>query len=484
MISTTASTRAFTTAVRGVQKQCSSVLSAEGSTHRRSGAAAAVLASQSNSIFLDRGMNKSMSGTNIINFRSKSSSSLHKRAAQALKGNLSKQQPNNNNKNKNDQIAANNAKPGVDQSNKIIDNKANAEQSTQTIKYEVEKDTASTENKIKPTLSDTPVPPPSPASSVNLGFHEFAPRICVIGVGGAGGNAVNNMIASSLTGVDFLAINTDAQHLSKTLTDNRLQIGVGLTGGLGCGANPDAGRLAAEESKDAILERIQDAHMVFITAGMGGGTGTGAAPVVADICYNAGILTVGVITKPFRFEGTHRMRLANEGISRLTEVVDTMIVIPNQNLFGLVDENTSLINSFALADDVLLAGVKSVTDLMTSPGLINLDFADVQSVMHGMGNAMLGSGQADGEDRAMNAAEQALSNPLLGDMDIGSAKGMLVNITGGSDMTLFEVDKAAQRITEAIQDEDANIIFGSAYDASLDGSIRVSVVATGIEKNE
>lgn len=322
---------------------------------------------------------------------------------------------------------------------------------------------------------------PVPAYTGQGHFHEFAPRICVVGVGGAGGNAVNNMIASSLTGVDFLAINTDAQHLSKTLTDNRLQIGVGLTGGLGCGANPDAGRLAAEESKDAIMEHIKDAHMVFITAGMGGGTGTGAAPVVAELCYNAGILTVGVVTNPFRFEGTHRMRLAKEGVERLSHVVDTMIVIPNQNLFGLVDENTSLINSFSLADDVLLAGVKSVTDLMTTPGLINLDFADVQSVMHGMGNAMLGSGQATGDNRAMVAAEQALTNPLLGDMNISSAKGMLVNITGGSDMTLFEVDKAAQKITEAIEDEDANIIFGSAYDSSLEGYIRVSVVATGID---
>jgi len=243
----------------------------------------------------------------------------------------------------------------------------------------------------------------------------------------------------------------------------------------------DAGRQAAEESRDLILEHIKDSHMVFITAGMGGGTGTGAAPVVAEICYNAGILTVGVVTNPFRFEGTHRKRLAKEGIERLAQVVDTMIVIPNENLFGLVDESTSLINSFALADDVLLAGVKSVTDLMTSPGLINLDFADVQSVMHGMGNAMLGSGQANGENRAMVAAEQALKNPLLGDMNISTAKGMLVNITGGSDMTLFEVDKAAQIITDVVDDEDANIIFGTAYDSSLEGSIRVSVVATGID---
>ena len=230
--------------------------------------------------------------------------------------------------------------------------------------------------------------------------------------------------------------------------------------------------------------------MVFITAGMGGGTGTGAAPVVAEICYNLGILTVGVVTKPFRFEGTHRMRLANEGIGRMQDVVDTLIMIPNQNLFHLATDNTSFMDSFAMADNVLLAGVKSITDLMTTPGLINLDFADVQSVMHGMGNAMLGTGVAskkdleEGEERAIKAAEQALANPLLGEnLDIATAKGMLVNITGGSDMTLFEVDRAAQCITERILDENANIIFGSAYDQSLEGSIRVSVVATGIDES-
>eukprot|EP00979_Chaetoceros_neogracilis_P006626 scaffold1345_cov265-Chaetoceros_neogracile.AAC.6 len=345
-------------------------------------------------------------------------------------------------------------------------------------------------------------------------LHEFAPRIVVVGVGGGGGNAVNNMIANQLegrtkeistcfqyaltfmfishttnTGVDFLALNTDAQHLATTLTENRLQIGTSLTSGLGCGANPDAGRLAAEESREQITELLGDAHMVFVTAGMGGGTGTGAAPVVAEICYNLGILTVGVVTKPFRFEGTHRMRLANEGIARLKDTVDTLIMIPNQNLFQLANDSTSFMDSFAMADNVLLAGVKSITDLMTTPGLINLDFADVQSVMHGMGNAMLGTGVAskeglgEGEERAIVAAMQALSNPLLGDnMDIGTAKGMLVNITGGRDMTLFEVDRAAHCITERIVDENANIIFGSAYDESLDGSIRVSVVATGIDE--
>jgi len=329
-----------------------------------------------------------------------------------------------------------------------------------------------------PSTDFTPKPDPM---AMQGHFNEFAPRICVIGVGGAGGNAVNNMIARNLSGVDFLAINTDAQHLSTTLTDNRLQIGRGVTAGLGCGANPDAGRLAAEESKDEILDLVGDNHMVFITAGMGGGTGTGAASVVADLCYKEGILTVGVVTKPFRFEGTHRMRLADEGVGRLQDCVDTMIVIPNQNLFQMVDPKTSLMDSFGLADDVLLAGVKSITDLMTNPGLINLDFADVQSVMSGMGNAMLGTGQSSGEDRAIAAAEQALCNPLLGNMGVKSAKGMLVNITGGNDMTLFEVDAAAQKLIEEVEDENANIIFGSAYDHTLEGSIRVSVVATGIE---
>lgn len=412
-----------------------------------------------------------------LSYRNKSSS-LHKRAAQALSKRgaaAAGDQKKSNQQNATPTLESKtNAATTNATGSKLGDQKA----ATPTFPKE-EASTMTTERHIPDIAAAVqPIPPPLQAPT---DFHEFAPRICVVGVGGAGGNAVNNMIASNLTGVDFLAINTDAQHLSKTLTDNRLQIGVGLTGGLGCGANPDAGRLAAEESKEAILEHLRDAHMVFITAGMGGGTGTGAAPVVAEICYEAGILTVAVVTHPFRFEGTHRRKLAQEGVERLAPVVDTMIVIPNQNLFELVDENTSLIQSFSLADDVLLAGVKSVTDLMTTPGLINLDFADVQSVMHGMGNAMLGSGQASGDDRATVAAEQALKNPLLGDMNISSAKGMLVNITGGSDMTLFEVDKAAQKITEAIEDEDANIIFGSAYDSSLEGHIRVSVVATGID---
>lgn len=321
-----------------------------------------------------------------------------------------------------------------------------------------------------------------PSLTTTTALHEFAPRIVVVGVGGAGSNALDNMISRQLSGVEFLAVNTDAQHLSNCLTDNRLQLGDSLTSGLGCGANPDAGRLAAEESREALLEKLQHAHMVFITAGMGGGTGTGAAPVVANLCYDLGILTVGVVTIPFHFEGTHRMRLAKEGLERIKEYVDTLIVIPNQNLFQIADDTTSFLRSFQMADDVLLAGVKSITDLMTTPGLINLDFADVQSVMQEMGHAMLGTGQSsEKQTRAEDAAMQALHNPLLTTgMDISTAKGLLVNITGGPDMTLFEVDKAAQTITNQIKDPNANIIFGSAYDESLEGSIRVSVVATGI----
>lgn len=314
---------------------------------------------------------------------------------------------------------------------------------------------------------------------------EFAPRIVVIGVGGGGCNAINNMVARGLTGVDFICANTDAQHLATTLTEKRIQMGRGLTEGLGCGANPDVGRAAAEESRKEISDMIGDAHMVFITAGMGGGTGTGAAPVVAEICMERGILTVAVVTKPFMFEGRHRGRLATEGLRALADRTDTLIVIPNQNIFRMIDEKTSVMNAFSLADDVLLAGVKSITDLMVRPGLINLDFADVQAVMAGMGNAIMGTGQASGEDRAVRAASDALKNPLLGgDCDVTTAKGMLVNITGGSDLTLFEVDRAAQHITKEIKDEDANIIFGSSFDPSLEGSIRVSVVATGIDQTK
>uniref|UniRef100_A0A7S1BB10 Cell division protein FtsZ n=1 Tax=Corethron hystrix TaxID=216773 RepID=A0A7S1BB10_9STRA len=300
------------------------------------------------------------------------------------------------------------------------------------------------------------------------------------------------MVASGLLpGVDFVALNTDAQHLTASLAPARLQIGKDTTDGLGCGADPEAGRRAAEESVDAIADAVAGAHMVFITAGMGGGTGTGAAPVVARACEEAGVLTVGVVTKPFRFEGNFRLKRAEAGVTDMSRHVDSMIVVPNQNLFHLVSESTSMMESFALADAVLLAGVRSITDLMVSPGLINLDFADVQAVMRNSGAAVLGTGEATGEDRAVRAAEAALTNPLLdgpGSRDaagrVRQARGMLVNITGGNDMTLFEVDKAATKITEEVEDQDANIIFGSAYDDSLDGSVRVSVVATGIDAEE
>ncbi|CAB9523368.1 protein FtsZ [Seminavis robusta] len=341
-----------------------------------------------------------------------------------------------------------------------------------------------------------PQSPPLPSFFNSPALHEFAPKIVVVGVGGAGNNAINNMIAKELHGVDFLALNTDAQHLSTALTDQRLQMGVELTRGLGAGANPDAGRMAAEESRDQIRERLDGTHMVFITSGMGGGTGTGASPVVAEICQELGILTVGVVTMPFTFEGTHRRRLALEGLDRLETVVDTLITIPNQNLFRLAGPKTTFVDAFRMADDVLLGGVKSITDLMTAPGLINLDFADVQAVMVGMGNALLGTGVSSSKvtngddddeecDRAVEAAKLALDNPLLGsEWDIATAKGMLVNITGGPDMTLFEVDRAAQCVTEQVKDASANIIFGSAFDERLEGSIRVSVVATGIESHD
>lgn len=349
--------------------------------------------------------------------------------------------------------------------------------------------TPSTINTTQPPLfisksseSSFVIPSPHIKSFNATNLQEFAPRICVVGVGGGGCNAINNMVARGLSGVDFICANTDAQHLAATLTEKRIQIGRTTTQGLGCGANPDVGRLSAEESRAEIAEMIGDAHMVFITAGMGGGTGTGAAPVVAEVCMERGILTVAVVTKPFSFEGRHRNRLAVEGMKALQDRVDTLIVIPNQNLFKMIDQSTTVMNAFGLADDVLLAGVKSITDLMVRPGLINLDFADVQSVMSGMGNALMGTGQAEGEDRAVRAAKDALRNPLLGgDVSVKSAKGMLVNITGGSDLTLYEVDQAAQHITSEVEDENANIIFGSSFDPSLEGSIRVSVVATGIE---
>ncbi|CAI5725961.1 unnamed protein product [Peronospora effusa] len=312
----------------------------------------------------------------------------------------------------------------------------------------------------------------------------FAPKIVVVGVGGAGGNAVNNMIARGLQGVEFLVCNTDAQHLRTTLTENRVQMAPELTGGLGCGANPEVGREAAEAAIDEILERVHGANMIFITAGMGGGTGTGAAPVIAQAALDAGVLTVAVVTKPFRFEGNKRAKLAAQGLAELRDSVDTMLVIPNQNLFNMSNERTSLMDAFQMADNVLLDGVKNISDLMVMPGLINLDFADVQSVMQNMGNAMMGSGEADGANRALRAAEDALANPLLGDISIKDAKGMIVNITGGSDLTLFEVDEAAERVTRELDDPHANIIFGSTFDDSLDGKLRVSVVATGITDPE
>jgi cell division protein FtsZ len=302
----------------------------------------------------------------------------------------------------------------------------------------------------------------------------------VIGVGGAGGNAVNNMIQTNLDGVEFLITNTDAQALSQSLCDRRIQLGRNITQGLGAGSRPDIGRAAAEEALDEILTDIEGQHMVFITAGMGGGTGTGAAPVIARAAREAGILTVGVVTKPFHFEGVHRMRLAETGINELTQYVDTLIIIPNQNLFRVANEKTTFADAFKMADDVLNSGVRGVTDLMVNPGMINLDFADIRAVMSEMGKAMMGTGEAEGEGRAVAAAEAAISNPLLDDVSMKGARGVLINITGGMDLTLFEVDEAANRIRDEV-DPEANIIFGSTFDQALEGRMRVSVVATGID---
>ncbi len=309
---------------------------------------------------------------------------------------------------------------------------------------------------------------------------ELKPRITVFGVGGAGGNAVNNMIKSNLEGVDFVVGNTDAQALKGSLCDKRLQLGTTVTRGLGAGSKPDIGRASAEEQIDEIVQHLEGSNMVFITAGMGGGTGTGAAPVIARAARERGILTVGVVTKPFHFEGAHRMRLAESGIAELQQYVDTLIIIPNQNLFRIANEKTTFADAFKMADDVLHSGVRGVTDLMVMPGLINLDFADIRSVMTEMGKAMMGTGEAGGERRAIEAAEAAISNPLLDDVSMKGARGVLINITGGYDMTLFEVDEAANRIRDEV-DPDANIIFGSTFDSSLDGTMRVSVVATGID---
>jgi cell division protein FtsZ len=310
--------------------------------------------------------------------------------------------------------------------------------------------------------------------------QELKPRITVIGVGGAGGNAVTNMIRSELIGCEFIVCNTDAQALALSAAPRKLQLGIGVTRGLGAGARPDVGRAAAEEAVDDILEAMQGSNMVFITAGMGGGTGTGAAPVIARTARESGILTVGVVTKPFHFEGPKRMRIAEEGIEDLQKYVDTLIIIPNQNLFRVANERTTLEGAFKLADDVLHAGVRGVTDLMVMPGLINLDFADIRTVMSEMGKAMMGTGEAEGERRAIDAAEAAINNPLLEDVSMKGARGVLINITGGIDMTLFEVDEAANRIREEV-DPEANIIFGSTFDERLAGKMRISVVATGID---
>ncbi|WP_374654597.1 cell division protein FtsZ [Phenylobacterium sp.] len=309
---------------------------------------------------------------------------------------------------------------------------------------------------------------------------ELKPRIVVFGVGGAGGNAVNNMIEAGLEGVEFVVANTDAQQLAFAKTDRRIQLGVQVTQGLGAGAHPEVGMSAAEESIPEIGEHLDGAHMIFITAGMGGGTGTGAAPIIAKCARERGILTVGVVTKPFHFEGRHRMRLADAGIGELQRYVDTLIVIPNQNLFRVANERTTFAEAFGMADQVLHSGVRSITDLMVLPGLINLDFADVRTVMTEMGKAMMGTGEATGEDRALMAAQNAIANPLLDEVSLKGAKAVLVNVTGGLDMTLLEVDEAANAISEQV-DTEANIIFGAAFDPSLDGMIRVSVVATGMD---
>jgi cell division protein FtsZ len=310
--------------------------------------------------------------------------------------------------------------------------------------------------------------------------EELKPRITVFGVGGAGGNAVNNMIDKALEGVEFVVANTDAQALQQSKSQHRIQMGVKVTEGLGAGARPSVGAAAAEETIEEIVDHLAGAHMCFITAGMGGGTGTGAAPIIAQAARELGVLTVGVVTKPFQFEGNKRMKQAEEGIEALQRVVDTLIVIPNQNLFRLANERTTFTEAFAMADDVLYQGVKGVTDLMVRPGLINLDFADVRAVMDEMGKAMMGTGEAQGEDRAVQAAEKAIANPLLDEISLNGAKGVLINITGGYDLTLFELDEAANIIREKV-DPEANIIVGSTLDTTMEGRIRVSVVATGID---
>src|SRR5437868_1806471 len=312
-------------------------------------------------------------------------------------------------------------------------------------------------------------------------ISELKPRITVFGVGGAGGNAVNNMITAGLQGVDFVVANTDAQALTMSKAQRIIQMGTQVTQGLGAGSQPDVGAAAAQEVIDEIRDHLSGANMVFVTAGMGGGTGTGAAPVIAKTARDMGILTVGVVTKPFHFEGQRRMRTAESGIAELHKVVDTLLIIPNQNLFRVANEKTTFADAFAMADQVLYSGVACITDLMVKEGLINLDFADVRAVMREMGKAMMGTGEASGDKRALTAAEAAIANPLIDDSSMKGARGLLISITGGRDLTLFEVDEAATRIREEV-DQDANIIVGATFDENLDGVIRVSVVATGIEQ--
>jgi cell division protein FtsZ len=315
-------------------------------------------------------------------------------------------------------------------------------------------------------------------------IFDIRPRITVVGVGGAGGNAVNNMVRSQLEGVEFIVANTDAQALTQSLVPSErwIQLGLNITQGLGAGSKPEVGRAAAEESLDEIIKYIDGSNMLFITAGMGGGTGTGAAPVIARVAREKGILTVGVVTKPFHFEGSRRLKSAESGIEELQQYVDTLIVIPNQNLFRVANEKTTFADSFRMADDVLYSGVRSVTDLMIMPGLINLDFADIRAIMAGMGKAMMGTGEAEGEGRALAAAESAISSQLLDDVSLKGAEGVLISITGGADLKLHEVDEAANRIREDVESS-ANIIFGATFDERLNGRLRVSVVATGIGRS-
>jgi cell division protein FtsZ len=322
--------------------------------------------------------------------------------------------------------------------------------------------------------------------TINISIQDVAqnlhPKITVLGVGGSGGNAVNNMINANLEGVDFLIANTDAQALQISSCPNKIQLGLNSTKGLGAGMRPDIGRQAAEEAIQDLSEKFEGSHMLFIAAGMGGGTGTGAAPVIAKLAREKGILTVGVVTKPFHFEGSQRMKLAEKGIEELQQYVDTLLTIPNQNLFRIANEKTTFSDAFKMADDVLYAGVRGVTDLMVQPGMINLDFSDIKTVMSEMGKAMMGTGEAQGEGRAIAAAEAAIANPLIDDVSLKGAKGLIINITGGKDITLYEVDEAANRIKQEI-DEEANIIYGTTCDDRLEGVVRVSIVATGIDAN-